>query len=73
VFYDDEIDLSECERMQRVDEATETQWSKRLKNHDKIPNNYVNLPRKSHTYRIHQPRTVIYSWAGDDHSGSPGV
>jgi hypothetical protein len=50
--------------MQRVDEAaeaTDTQWSKPSKNHDKIPNNYVNLPRKSHTYRIQQPCTVIYS------------
>jgi hypothetical protein len=75
VFCDDEIDLvnvNTCKELTKV-QKPQTQWSKPWKNHDKILNNYVNLPRKSHTYRIQQPRTVIYSWAGDDHSGSPGV
>jgi hypothetical protein len=61
VFCDDEIDLvnvNACKELTKV-QKPQTQWSKPSKNHDKIPNNYVNLPRKSHTYRIQQPRTVI--------------
>jgi hypothetical protein len=61
VFCDDELDLvnvNACKELTKV-QKPQTQWSKPSKNHDKIPNNYVNLPRKSHTYRIQQPRTVI--------------
>jgi hypothetical protein len=61
VFCDDEIDLvnvNACKELTKV-QKPQSQWSKPSKNHDKIPNNYVNLPRKNHTYRIQQPRTVI--------------
>ncbi len=54
VFCDDGIDLvnvNACKELMKV-QKPQTQRSKPLKNHDKILNKYVNLPRKSHTYRI---------------------
>jgi hypothetical protein len=61
VFSDDEIcslNVNACKELTKV-QKLQSQWCKPLKNHDKLPNNYVNLPRKAHMYRIQQPRTVM--------------
>jgi hypothetical protein len=61
VFSDDEIgslNVNACKELTKV-QKMQSHWCKPLKNHDKLPNNYVNLPRKAHMYRIQQPRTVM--------------
>jgi len=61
VFSDDEIsslNVYSCKELTKV-QKLQSHWCKPLKSHDKLPNNYVNLPRKAHMYRIQQPRTVM--------------
>lgn len=61
VFSDDEIgslNVNACKELTKV-QKMQSHWCKPSKNHDKLPNNYVNLPRKAHMYRIQQPRTVM--------------
>ncbi len=60
-FSDDEIsslNVNACKELTKV-QKLQPHWCKPLKNHDKLQNNYVNLPRKAHMYRIQQPRTVM--------------
>jgi hypothetical protein len=61
IFSDDEIsslNVNACKELTKV-QKLQSHWCKPLKNHDKLPNNYVNIPRKAHMYRIQQPRTVM--------------
>ncbi|CAK9261867.1 unnamed protein product [Sphagnum jensenii] len=53
------VNVSSCKELMMKVQKRQSHWCKPTKAHDKIRSNYVNFPRKTHMYRIQQPRAVM--------------